>query len=551
MTFLPLETLGAHSGAIGGHGRWRANPGLLALLVVLAGCTASDAGAGPVAPPTPPDPSKPNVPNPNVPQPLADTTIVTVAYGTPLQTISGFGGTTTPLVYGGVDYLGPLRGTAIQAAFGQVGISRGLLSIGVVETPATATDVFNQRGNDNADPFVANAAGFNFGGLATLRSAVLLPAAAHGYNTVELGPFLQLRGPLDWMIGVRSVDYDRYLDEAAEYVLTVLQQWRTAYGQTPALIHLFNEPTSGNVELASTSLQEVVDLVTRVGLRLRSAGFANVKFVVPNEETMARSLAVARAILSDPVARDFVGAIGFHQYPYGSAYASVGQILGAVTGGRSAGALQDMEALRALGAQHGVPLWMTEVTEGPGTMSYPFTAIENVMARAIHIHDVFRYAGASAYFGMNTMWDSRSHAEHFESRNIPFLTEQSGMVLIDLDAGSVKVTGMGYAVGHYARWVKPGATQVTASTDNAAVMASAFRDPSSGRLVVVTINTSSAPQLLRIRINGAAATGPVTGEASHGAARWAPISASRVASDGAIEVVAPARSVLTVASSMR
>ena len=73
--------------------------------------------------------------------------------------------------------------------------------------------------------------------------------------------------------------------------------------------------------------KEVAEIIRAIGLRLRTEGFADVKLVVPCEETVARSLAVAEAILADEQARPFVGAIGYHCYPYGSPYASVPRIL--------------------------------------------------------------------------------------------------------------------------------------------------------------------------------------------------------------------------------
>lgn len=519
---------------------------LMLTLLVTGGCSA-----GVIQDPDVPDPPVPDptVPNPPLPGPQAsDTSTLTVRYTMALQTIAGFGATTVPLVYAGVDYLGSLRGEAIQAVFGQVGINRGSLSIGTVETPADAADPFGQRANDNGDPLLANAAGFNFVGSATLRNSILIPAAAYGFNTLDLGQFLQLRGSLDWMVAVRTANYDRYLDEAAEHVLVVMQNWRAAYGSTPRLLHLFNEPTTGNKELASTSTQEMVDLVKRVGARLRAGGFAEVQFIVPNEETMARSLVVARAMLGDPVARQFVGAIGFHQYPYRSAYSSPRRILESSGAGTPDGAARlQMEQLRDLGAQYGVPLWMTEVAEGPGIADYSFAAIENVLARTIHIHDVFRYAGASAFFGMQAMWDSRSHAEHFAGRNIPFLIASSAMVLVDVTNRTIWITGMGYAVGHYARWVKPGTAVLQSISSNPQVLVTGFRDTERNRVVVVATNANATPQLLRVRIEGATLTGAMSGEASHGDVRWTAITGARLASDGMLEVVAPARSVVSLA----
>ena len=72
----------------------------------------------------------------------------------------------------------------------------------------------------------------------------------------------------------------------------------------------FNEPTSGNGELANGNAKEVAEIVRAIGLRLRTEGFADVKLVVPCEETVARSLSVAETILADEQARPFVGAIG-------------------------------------------------------------------------------------------------------------------------------------------------------------------------------------------------------------------------------------------------
>ena len=92
-------------------------------------------------------------------------------------------------------------------------------------------------------------------------------------------------------------------------------------------MQLFNEPLSGNGELAGGSVPEIIDIVKRAGARLRAEGFATMKFVIPAEETEELSLEHATAVLADPVARPFVGAIAYHPYPYGSTYASVPNIL--------------------------------------------------------------------------------------------------------------------------------------------------------------------------------------------------------------------------------
>ena len=481
--------------------------------------------------------------------PARDTTAIAVDNSVTFQKIDGFGGTTLPLVYPSGDHLGAYRQDAIRAAFGNVGISLGMLSIGVVEAPANAADPYAQRGNDNGDPFVRNPAGFNFSGSDILRSNILNPARAFGYSGLELGPLISLRGPLDWLKLIRSADYPRYLDELAENVLATMEHWRDAYGLTPRLLHLFNEPTGGgDPELQPGSIQEVVDIVKRVGARLRGAGFADVTFVVPNDENIVRSLEVAQAILADSVARPFVGVIGYHAYPYGSVYSSPRRILETSGSGSPDIATRgQLEGLKALGGRYGVPIWLTEISEGPGNQDYPFDAIENVLARAIHIHDNFEYAGATGYFGMLTIWDSRTLEEHTAGRTMyPLLSDAASIVLADMSTGTMHISGMGHAIAHYANWLKPGAMRIASTSDNARVIVTAFRDTASRSVIVVAVNNNSTAQQLRITISGAVTLGSVKGDLSNEDLRRRVVPPFAPSSAGEVLYRAPPRSVVTL-----
>lgn len=467
------------------------------------------------------------------------------------QRIDGFGGTLQSLVYPDGDHLGTFRAGALSTAFDSVGISRGIISIGVVETRSTGSDLGSQRQNDNADPMVLDLAGFNFAGFNTLNATVLAPARAYGFTSSEFGPLLDYRYQVDWLRALRGQDYQRYLNEAAENVLAIVQQWRSVNGRAPNLVHLFNEPTSGNTEIFSGATQEVVELVARVGTRLRSAGITETRFIVPNEETMARSLVVGAAILADPIAREFVGAIGFHQYPYGSVSASPRRMLSTSGAGFPDPATRnELAQLRALGKQYDVPLWMTEVAEGPGNADYAFGAIETVLARAVHIHDVFVYGGASAFFGMNTLWDALTHDQHFAGRAVPFLVDEMAIVLVDQPQNRIRITGVGYAIGHYARWLDSTAIRVESTSENGRVIATAFRDPGQSSMVVVVTNTNDQPQRLNIALRGAIASGTAVGETSFGTTRWQPIQPT-LRSNGTVSYIVGASSVTTFAIPIR
>lgn len=462
-----------------------------------------------------------------------------------LQTVDGFGSYTLPLVYNGVDYLGSLRQAALKAVYGDVKMSLGLLSIGIVETPAGSTDPWGTRANDNADPFTINPSGFNFSGSDLIRQVDLIPARQYGYKDLTLGYLVQPEYAQSWLQAIRSQDYQRYLDECAEHVLAVVQGWKDRYGEVPRYLQLFNEPTSGNRELASSDPQEVVDIVRAVGRRLSAAGFTP-RFIVPNEESPSRNADEAATLLADSTTRPYVAVIGYHPYPYGSAYASTKRILDeSGSGNPDAGAVQQMERLRSLSQEYGVPVWLTETSEGPGLNNYPFGAIENVLARAIHIHDNFLYAGASAYFGMITIWDSRSNAEHYAGRNVSFLSEHSGIVLVDDDQKKVMITGMGYAIGQYARWVSPGAVVLASSSPKPRVFVTAFRDAARTRITEVIVNNTDSAQAVKIDVTGATPSGPVTGEETYGSSRWTKVSGATV-DQGVIRYTLPPRSVVTL-----
>ena len=229
------------------------------------------------------------------------------------QKMDGFGATHYPLIYTpGDNRLSPsLQAQALDAVYGQVQLTTGNVTLPLYETPATATDLWNSRRNDNADPLAINAGGFNFRLHDEIKTRFLDPARERGFDDFYLGLTISVRWSSSWMKTIRSSNYNRYLDECAEQIAAGALHWRDKNGISPRFIQLFNEPTSGNRELDGGSPQEVRDIVKRVGERLRSLGFADAKFVVPGEEAEYRSLEVAKVILADPDARQFVGAIAY------------------------------------------------------------------------------------------------------------------------------------------------------------------------------------------------------------------------------------------------
>jgi len=450
------------------------------------------------------------------------------------QVMEGFGATTVPLIYqnGADDKLPPaLRTRALQAAYRDVRLTLGNVGIGRWEPE-----------NDDADPMHLNEAALEIPGLRAINEKLLAPARALGADGLYPGNGISLFAT-EWLQPLRANDYNRYLNECAEYVVSTVLEWRDVTGEIPRHYHLFNEALYGNVDLRGGSVNEITDIVTRAGAGLRSAGMPT-QFVIASEYSAAQSAAVARAVLADPDARQFVGAIGYHPYPYESAYASMENILaGPGTGRPDSAALADRRALRDLGRQYNVPVWMTEVSHG----GLDPRSMDAVRARAIEIHDELAYADASAFFGMHGMWDSKSNTEHFGAER-SLLKEEDTIVLVDIETSSVLITGTGYAIGHYARWVQRGALRVEASSDDPLVMVTAFTDNRRRKASFVIINNAEQPKTVRVHVAGLAFTGSLESEESRGDTRWkalARIAPSGAAKDGFV-VVVPPRSVTSV-----
>lgn len=459
------------------------------------------------------------------------------------QIIDGFGATHLPLVYQDVgDVLGPeLRAEAIEAVYGQVGITLGNVSADLLESRGG----WDERANDNADPFTIDSGGFQTFQADVVKEKLIDLAQPFGFTDFYLAQPVNLRWASPWLGEIRSASYSLYLDEAAEQVVAGQTYWRDTFGIVPQHVQFLSEPFNGNNLLLDGRPQEPADLVARAGARLREAGFEKLTFVVPNDETVRTSLQIAGSILSDPQARPYVGAIGYHTYPYGSAYSNIPSILSTSGIGRpDQGELNARAELRALGQKYGLPVWMTEVSHGDvDPRSYA-----GFRARAIHIHDELVYAAASAYFGMLNLWDTYSQEVHFGNRDLFSPDNEGTIVFVDLETKTVHISGMGYAIGHYARWLERGAVRIEASSNDALLQVVAFRDDQAQRFVAVIINNTTQARTVDIRLSNLRLSGNLGGEQSTAEAYWQALPPMALGSADQFQLTVPGESVTTLAA---
>jgi hypothetical protein len=428
----------------------------------------------------------------------------------------------------------------LQAVYGDVKINMGNLSMGPLESPGN----WNQRRNDNDDPRTLDLKGFNTFAIEQMHGKVVVPSAKLCLDNYSLEGKIDWRWSSPWLKELFTKDRARGLEECAEKVLACVTLWKKTNGSLPRYIHLFNEPTSGNREMEGASAEDIRDVVKAVGKRLQAEGLGDLRLIVPNEETVAHSIRVARVILADPEARAFVGAVGYHVYPYGSPYASVPRILHASGRGQpDAASVKERQELRDLCRQYGLPAWMTEVSHGETDPR----SFEQLRGRAIHIHDEMVYADAAAFYGMLAFWDKTSHADHYKGRSSePYLSEQDSIALADNDTGKVLITATGYAIGHYARWLKRGAVRLEAASPDPLVQVTAFADAASKRLILVIVVNAAEARTLSVSAKGLQLTGEVAGEQSTADRFWQALVPVPASADG-VRVTLPPLSVTTLA----
>ena len=443
----------------------------------------------------------------------------------PHQIWYGFGCTHESQIFGPTDTLTASQRTRfVDMLFNQVRIRTGQI-ISALEAPAAlGVNWFPGLANDNADSQSINWSGFNtFKSDEFKRTVVdLAPSSA----TADLYPDVRITTKFfsKWMDPIRISNYNQFLDECAEQVLAQIVNFKNTYGREPVYAQLFNEPTSGNMELTSGTDVMITDIVKRCGDRLRANNLNLVKFVVASQETEEKSLATATVILADPIAAKYVGAIGFHTYPYGSQYSYIPNILNnSGKGVPVASRVAIRNQLRDLGKAHGIPVWMTEVSNGYYGNNTPsnLELFDGARGRAIHIHDELLYAEVSAFFGMESGWSNSATILH--GGNTPLGQNPDDIIYIDQTNDRVFITGMGRAIGHYSRFINKGAQILTCTSTNSLVQVTAAKNLAANTLALVLINNDSVAHSIAVNLTGMSLAGNVTGEQSTATAYWQPI----------------------------
>jgi len=302
--------------------------------------------------------------------------------------------------------------------------------------------------NDNPDPATFDWSRFRFDGKRN-DAHVAFVRQARGYGLRVYFPAPLMAEP--WMTEEAPEEY-------AEWLMAVLLRWR-ALGLEPPYVSVINEP--GHRRSGLWTAGWLRGVVRSLGPRLRAAGLGTL-LVIPDDLNPTQAYGRAAAVLDDPAARPYVGALAFHLY-----------------GGSAA----DLVKLRALSARYGVPLWMTEFTDGR------YSEYAGALQWATLVHRLISDDGVSA---VDYIWGFFGDQGRRRARALVALQFRQGQYQARL------LTPMYYLMGQFSRFVRPGYTRVAASSPDHAVLVTAYRG--AGDLVLVAINTGATPRPLDVTL---------------------------------------------------
>jgi glucosylceramidase len=279
--------------------------------------------------------------------------------------------------------------------------------------------------------------------------------------------------PPDWMLFDvnRNQDVDpKYFQALAQYYVRYAQAYQKA-GIFVDFVSLFNEP-SIYTKIPADKIR--ILLRDYVGPAFVKAGIKNGIMACEPPTRKVTSLYVP-AILDDPNARKYVGAIAYHGYEY-----------------------KDYDKITALHQRYpDLKLWMTEIchayeTDTPRTHPMPYRDYEDGDFWANEIFNDLE-VGTSTWIYWNMILDETGGPWLISPiHGNPENNNQHAVVIVNRKTKTVTYTGLYYYLAHFSKFVRPGAVRVqtTGSKNGARCMAFQSKD---GGMVMEMMNRGKQP----------------------------------------------------------
>jgi glucuronoarabinoxylan endo-1,4-beta-xylanase len=289
-----------------------------------------------------------------------------------------------------------------------------------------------------------------------------------------------------------------YARQLANYVASM----KNTYGVNLYALSMQNEPDAQvtSYEACGWTGSQFHDFVTNLAGALVAEGVGATKIILPESQSWAGNPGLYQPTLNDPVTAAVVSIVANHDYVANNGVGDLTTPAGLSVGGKS--------------------LWETEVSQIGGGFD---GSITNAVYWAGRVHLYLTAAQANAW---NYWWLCPGNPDN------EGLTDTNGVPAKRL-----------YALGQFARFVRPGFYRIEAPTNTSSLQISAYKNPTNGDFAIVAINAGTAAVTQVFNLAGFSASS-VTPWITSGTLSLASQSALR-ASGGAFTSSVPALSVVT------
>jgi glucuronoarabinoxylan endo-1,4-beta-xylanase len=263
--------------------------------------------------------------------------------------------------------------------------------------------------------------------------------------------------------------YSAYADYLANYV----KSFKSVYGINLYALSVQNEPDDcqyyGSALWTAAQLDTFIKI--NLGPTLASAGLSSTLIMMPESGNFSRLASLAGTTMDDPAAASYVGIIAWHDY-------------------------DDAPSTINLYASQNKLYWETEVSAGITPGGYGFgpslcggcwdPSMADALMWAQIVDNRMAVANANAWHWFLTIGPNN---------------ENEGLVQID---SPTVVSKRAYMLGNYSKFVRPGFRRIDAThIPQSGVLVSAYKNASTGVLVIVVINQNSSNVSQSFTLDGA------------------------------------------------
>jgi len=266
--------------------------------------------------------------------------------------------------------------------------------------------------------------------------------------------------------------YQEYANYLADFVDLMAQNGVPIMGVSPA-----NEPDyTASWDGAQWSPAELSTFISQYMGPTFAQRASAVQIISPDTASWPNLDKYLTPILADPAGKNYLSVVATHPYQNGS----------------------DPIALNyKKPAQNGKRFWQSEWSQenGKGDTPNPTMTSAIDMMKRLHDHMVVSNLNAWSWWAIYVSADALASADTTKTRENP------GLFQADATMGEAYMFKRGYALGNWAKFVRPGFQRIDATADaGAGVLAEAYRDAT--HIAVIAINTSSNKVTQKFTLEG-------------------------------------------------